>query len=367
MMVQDYPQEKYEMIVIDDSSCDSTSEVVQELRRQYSNLVFAKNAGSGTADARNTGLLFARGKVIVNFSAHATAQSHYLTTVVEKLNESDNVIAGVGCRHEIPSDDPFWAKVFGLAMRSPLGAMGSSYVQVEKEGARDSIAFTAYRKKVFDEIGSFDSELSESDDAEFNCRLKEAGYKLLYTPAVVVFHHQPSSLASFTKKIAWYGIGRAKIIRRHPTSFHIKYSLPTAIVASIILMALASLLARNVLILLAPLALYYAASLLASAPRTINTCPKCLPFVPAAQFAMHISYGVGFAVGFLMPMQPSAEKAKKSPHVLSRSDRAGNVSVQLSSTSRFSVRHMRLASSLPSLCRFGERTSGGFYHRQARL
>jgi len=288
LMAQDYPQEKYEVIVIDDSSSDSTPEIVRELQRQCSNLVFARNAGSGTADARNTGLSLARGKVIANFSAHTTAQSHYLTTVVKRLNESGSIIAGVGCRHEIPSDDPFWAKVFGLAIRSPLGAMGTSYAQTDKEEVRDSIAFTAYRKDIFDKIGPFDRDLSERDDAEFNSRLKEAGYQLLYTPAAVVFHRQPSSLVGFTREMVGYGIGRAKIIRRRPTSFRIRYFLPTALVAFVILLALASLIARNMLVLLVPLALYYAASLLASVLDTIKTCPKCLPFVPVAQFVMHI-------------------------------------------------------------------------------
>jgi cellulose synthase/poly-beta-1,6-N-acetylglucosamine synthase-like glycosyltransferase len=311
MMTQDYSQEKYEVIVIDDSSSDSTPEIVQELQKQHDNLVFARNAGSGTAHARNTGLFMARGSVIVNFSAHAMAQSHYLTTVVSKLNISSSVVAGVGCRHEIPSDDSYWAKVFGLAMRSPLGAMGSSYVQMDREGVRDSIAFTAYRKQVFDEIGPFDSDLSESDDAEFNSRLKEAGYQLLYTPAVVVFHHQRSSFVGFTRKMFAFGIGRAKIIRRHPGSFRIHYSVPTAVVASFVMLVLASLITRNALLLLVPLVLYYAASLLASIAHTIKTCPKCLPLVPLAQFTMHIAYGIGFAIGFLVPLLRSSGKSGK--------------------------------------------------------
>jgi len=316
LMTQDYPREKYEVIVIDDSSSDTTPEIIRELQNRYSNLLFARNAGTGTADARNTGLSLARGKVIVNFSAHAIAQTHYLATVVNRLNESDSTIAGVGCRHEIPSDDPFWAKVFGLAMRSPLGAMGTSHVQIVREELRDSIAFTAYRRGIFDKIGPFDSDLSEIDDAEFNFRLREGGYQLLYTPAAVVFHRQPSNLAGFMRKMVRYGMGRAKIIRRHPASFRIQYLLPTAIVASLVLLTLASLITRNVLLLLAPLVLYYAASLLASIPHTIKTCPKCLLFIPAAQFIMHIAYGMGFAVGFLTPIQPSGDKSGKTSHVL---------------------------------------------------
>jgi cellulose synthase/poly-beta-1,6-N-acetylglucosamine synthase-like glycosyltransferase len=172
--------------------------------------------------------------------------------------------------------------------------MGTSYVQIDKEEVRDSIAFTAYRRDIFDKIGPFDSDLSEIDDAEFNFRLKEAGYRLLYTPGTVVFHRQPTSLAGFTRKMVRYGMGRAKIVRRHPASFRIQYLLPTAIVASLVLLTLASLIARNVLVLLVPLVLYYAASLLASIPHTIKTCPKCLPLVPIAQFIMHAAYGLGF-------------------------------------------------------------------------
>jgi cellulose synthase/poly-beta-1,6-N-acetylglucosamine synthase-like glycosyltransferase len=121
-MMQDYPAHKYEVIVIDDSSSDSTVKVVQELQRQHANLTLTKNKGIGTADARNTGLSLAHGEVIVNFSAHAVAEKEYLTTIVKRLKESDNMIAGVGCMHKSPRKTMSCASTLGESHLRTLDA-----------------------------------------------------------------------------------------------------------------------------------------------------------------------------------------------------------------------------------------------------
>lgn len=233
----------------------------------------------------------------MNFSAHAVAESRCVTTIVGKLRDADNTIAGVGCGHEIPPDEPFLAKLFGLAMKSRLGAIGTSHAQPEREGLRDSIAFTAYRRDVFKKVGLFDNRFNEIDDGEFNLRLRRAGHRLLYTPAVVVFHRQPSTVPGFVRKMLKYGRGRAKLARNDPSSFRILYALPTALAIAFFLLVLASVVTQNPMILLLPAMVYYVASLIASARDAAKTCPKCAPLVPIAQFVMHIAYGVGFVTG----------------------------------------------------------------------
>src|SRR5699024_5812042 len=60
-----YPQENYEIIVVDDGSSDKTLEVLENIKETSEKLVVISQENSGPSGARNTGLNNARGEFIL--------------------------------------------------------------------------------------------------------------------------------------------------------------------------------------------------------------------------------------------------------------------------------------------------------------
>jgi GT2 family glycosyltransferase len=70
------------------------------------------------------------------------------------------------------------------------------------------------RREVFEQVGGFDEELSVAyNDVDFCLRVREAGYRIVWTPYAELYHHESASrgfamdareIAHFQKR--WGGI-----------------------------------------------------------------------------------------------------------------------------------------------------------------
>jgi GT2 family glycosyltransferase len=63
----------------------------------------------------------------------------------------------------------------------------------------DTVFGGCYRKEVFEKIGYFNEKLERSGDLEFNLRLKEAGMKTLYVPAIKSYYYARTDWLDFVK------------------------------------------------------------------------------------------------------------------------------------------------------------------------
>jgi len=58
-----------------------------------------------------------------------------------------------------------------------------------------------YRKDMLDRIGGFDEDFfAYADDAELGLRARIAGWRCLYAPAAVVYHHRSATLGRFSSR-----------------------------------------------------------------------------------------------------------------------------------------------------------------------
>src|SRR5207237_5449871 len=62
---QTVSREQYELIVIDNDSCDDTRSVLEQKAKTYSNLKFGLQEKPGAAATRNAGLQVAKGDLIL--------------------------------------------------------------------------------------------------------------------------------------------------------------------------------------------------------------------------------------------------------------------------------------------------------------
>lgn len=118
---------------------------------------------------------------------------------------SDQSVAAAGGPALTPSDDSFWQKVSGAVFMSRFtGGNPSRYRPVGETQEIDDWPSVnlSVRREVFMEVGGFDTHYWPGEDTFFCWKLKEAGHRMLYVPALIVWHH---------RREGYFQIGRAHV------------------------------------------------------------------------------------------------------------------------------------------------------------
>ena len=98
-----------------------------------------------------------------------------------------------------------------------FNGMGSNSFEVNglAQSIHETSAVTSacmmVRRTVFEELGGFDEELRNFDDYDFCLRLREQGYKIIYTPYAKALHlESPSRPQILDRKMRHY------LLKKHP-------------------------------------------------------------------------------------------------------------------------------------------------------
>lgn len=296
---QDFPDAEYEIIVVDGESEDQTRDIVEEHLEGFKNIRLVENPQRNVAEGKRIGFEEAEGDFVIDFGGHSFADEDFISKLVSRLEKSDDDVAGVGCVHEIPPDESSIPRAIGKALATPFGGLGTTFRQMENERVVDSVAFTAYKKDIVDEVGGPSNPKLEhkGNDAELGLRLKEAGYKLIQIPNTSAYHHKRDSLGDFWKWIVNYGVGRANIVKMHGLN-NPYYLLPSILVIGGLFVAFMSLFSSIFrLFFVFSVSAYFLASFVSSA--TICDSVKEIPLLMVVYLIEHFGYGVGFLSGLI--------------------------------------------------------------------
>jgi succinoglycan biosynthesis protein ExoA len=157
-----------------------------------------------------------------------------------------------------------------------------------------------------------------SEDDEFNYRLRSHGGKLLLTPAIRSFYYGRASLKSLCQQYFRYGLGKIRVVEKHPRQARLRHFIPALFVGSMVVSAILSLVSPWFALLLAAIvASYLLASILVSFSIAAREGWHYLPLLPLAFACLHLSYGTGFLAGVLrfLVQRATGREPEKTPHV----------------------------------------------------
>ncbi|MFH0985376.1 MAG: glycosyltransferase [Candidatus Omnitrophota bacterium] len=214
---------KTEVLVIDGCSTDDTAKIVRDFG---SSVRLVENPKRTIASNRNVAIREALYPYIAFTDSDCTVPPNWIRTLSESFEEiqkNDTRLAGVGGGNITPSAKSPFQTALGIALDSFLGSLGSVQGKIFRARRRvPSIAClnALYSRAALESAGGFDESLENMcEDADMNYRLNKKGCGLYFVPGALVEHRARQSLRSWCVNMYHYGIGRAKIMRKHRTLF----------------------------------------------------------------------------------------------------------------------------------------------------
>ncbi len=298
VLAQDYPADRFDVLVADGCSDDGTTEIVRKMAAADSRVRLLENRGRIVATGLNQALAVATGEIVVRVDGHCEIAPDYVRHCVAHLvaGEAD----GVGGPLETIGQTPV-ARAIAVAMSSQFGVGNSAFRTVTgRSMIVDTVAFPAYTRAVMDRVGPFDVELVRNQDDEYNYRLRKRGGRLLLAADVHARYYSRSSLRSLWRQYFQYGYWKVRVLQKHPRQMRPRQFIPALFVSALLAGVVTSPWTAGRLWLAAVAGLYVVANLaatLASRSRVPDATGRMV--LPIAFAILHASYGSGCLVGLL--------------------------------------------------------------------
>ncbi|MEX2591330.1 MAG: glycosyltransferase family A protein [Anditalea sp.] len=178
---QDFPKNEYEVIVVNNDPNEYIH--LDSIYFDKLNLKVLEESHPGSYAARNTGIKFAKGKVLALTDSDCIPDIDWLSNAKIYLEKDINKDIGI-----LAGDVPLFYKnpeklSVAEIYEKYTGFTFESYV---KEGTCGAGNWFSY-KSVLEEFGGFNSKLKSNGDTELSGKISKK-YKLIYAPEVIVRH-----------------------------------------------------------------------------------------------------------------------------------------------------------------------------------
>jgi mycofactocin system glycosyltransferase len=204
----DYPEDKLEIIVVDDASSDQTPDAVSRFPVRLIRLKQNKQASF----CRNFAARQARGDLLAFIDSDCLADSAWLRELVPAFkDETLGALGGIVDSYFNANGLDRYEKV-----RSSLNV--SSWFRRSQKN--DPFFYLpacnlVVSRRLFLDIGGFKEELAVGEDVDLCWRIRKRGYHIEYRPQGRVYHKHRNSVVSFCRRRFDYGTSEPLLNKLH--------------------------------------------------------------------------------------------------------------------------------------------------------
>lgn len=289
---------KIEVLVVDGMSEDGTRDVVKKLMQEDPRVRLVDNPKKLTPYAFNLGVVNARGEFVQIVGSRNVLDPNYIPLLLEALKLSPEVACAGGDYQHVY--DSAAGRMISLAMESKFGMGFGNYRTMEADTYVDTVGIPLYHRQIFEKIGMFDEMLTRNQDDEFNFRVRQMGFKIMYVHSAKATYLVRGSLKKAFHQFFQYGYFKVFVNRKHKAVTTGRQMVPAMFLAALVLLTLGSLLPLGwattifralliwMLIAYILLGMKLAGRDLTLAERfqVVKTC-----------FVLHVGYGYGYWMG----------------------------------------------------------------------
>lgn len=287
-------------------STDGTTRLAEQLAQQDARVRLVDNPAADIPVGVNLAIRAGRYPTVVRVDAHSELDPDYTARALATLARVK--AANVGGVMRAEGRTPFQRAV-ARAYNSPVGLGGGAYHGSREEGPAESAYLGVMRRSVLDEVGLFDETIRRGEDWELNLRIRAAGYRVWFDPALSVTYWPRESWSALVRQFHATGTWRGELVRRFGRRNSLRFFAPPLLVLAVALALVVALLqATGILsgvaaavasVVYLPVAAYLLLLIvLAAGPgggRTVRDRMWSVAVIPS----MHLPWGVGFVGGLL--------------------------------------------------------------------
>ena len=212
----DYPQDRYEIIVINDNSSDDTSEKLAAVQAEFPDrkliVVNTDNqlGGKGKSNALNIGFSVAKGTVLAIYDADNTPEPRALRILVENLMVDESLGAVIGkfrTRNRNASLLTRFVNIETLAHQCMNQAGRWFYFGLCTIPGTNFVI----HRHIIEKIGGWDPQ-ALSEDTEISFRIYRMGYKIRQIPQAVTWEQEPFRLDIWLKQRTRWAMGNLYVL-----------------------------------------------------------------------------------------------------------------------------------------------------------
>ena len=190
---QNYPKEKYEIILINDGSKDESEKIclnfIKENMNEYPVIRYVSQENKGLSMARNLGIALSKGEIVAFIDQDAVADNNWIKNLAYEFDVDQDLMV-IGGKTEILNNQCWFANFIFIThyktYNNQIAIVGTNM---------------AYKKVIFKKVGGFYKAFKHlGDESVFLRKNIFNKYKVKQTKKAIVYHEWTSTLKKWLKE-----------------------------------------------------------------------------------------------------------------------------------------------------------------------
>ncbi len=219
MLALDYPEEKLEVIVVNDNSSDNTGRILKGYQEKFPNRKLKvinttkENGGKGKSNALNIGYQASNGEFLVVYDADNTPEKFAIRYLVYKIQSSKELGAVIGKFRTRNKKKNLLTKFINIETLSFQWMAQAGRWQLFRLCTIPGTNFIV-RRSVIDALGGWD-ENAVAEDTEISFRIYQLGYRIAFMPLAVTWEQEPETLRVWFKQRTRWVTGNIYVLLKY--------------------------------------------------------------------------------------------------------------------------------------------------------